>query len=53
MSNVKKVSVRLPLRDYKKLEKLVANGGYTSIEDAIRTAVRRFLAREEGNGELA
>ena len=50
--NVRKVTVYLAPRDYERLAQLVRNGNFTNVDDAIRTAVRRFLAKKEGNGEL-
>ena len=44
--NVRKVTIYLASRDYERLAQLVRDGEYANIDDAVRTAVRRFLESE-------
>lgn len=43
MAATRKISIRLTEAQYQKLELLVEAGEYTSVSEAIRAAIKRFL----------
>lgn len=50
---VKRITVRLPARIYDELQRLVERGDFLSVEDAARTAIRKFVSERTGLKEVS
>lgn len=53
MPPTRKISIRLTEAQYQKLELLVELGEYTSVSEAIRAAIKRFLEENREQIEKA
>lgn len=53
MPPTRKISIRLTEAQYQKLELLVELGEYTSVSEAIRAAIKRFLEEHKEQIEKA
>lgn len=53
MPPTRKISIRLTEAQYQKLELLVELGEYTSVSEAIRAAIKRFLEEYKDQIEKA
>lgn len=53
MPPTRKISIRLTEAQYQKLELLVEIGEYTSVSEAIRAAIKRFLEEHKEQIERA
>jgi len=43
----KSIAVRISIKDYDKIQRLVEDGEYPTVTDFIRTAIRELLRRHE------